>query len=149
MSSLHLNDEGRVLVLAELRNKGIDSLVVVGSRRKVILATSNDGKREIQIRIKTKRRGSWHTTLAESKPSSSVVPLTEEIKFWIFIDFESSPRFWIVPERWIQNDIYEAHEKYLEKYGGHRAQNDDSDHHSVTEDRIAKWEDRWDALKIK
>jgi hypothetical protein len=53
--------------------------------------------------------------------------------FWVFVDFGGEPRYWIVPEWWIRSDIHEAHQQYLQKHGGHRAENDDSNHHSIEE----------------
>lgn len=48
----------------------------------------------------------------------------------------------------MENDIYTAHEKYLAEFGGHRARNDASTHHSTQVSRVAEWKDRWSVLGI-
>jgi hypothetical protein len=48
----------------------------------------------------------------------------------------------------MRNDIYTAHQKYLDKRNGHRAKNDDSTHHSIEEKRLEQWQDRWEILNI-
>jgi hypothetical protein len=63
-------------------------------------------------------------------------------------DYNSAPRFWNVPDLWMKNDIHTAHETYLAEHGGRRAQNDESDHHSIDEKRLAEWEGRWEVLHI-
>ena len=49
---------------------------------------------------------------------------------------------------WIRHDIHEAHQQYLNKHGGHRAKNDDSNHHSINESRLENWHNTWDILGI-
>jgi hypothetical protein len=66
----------------------------------------------------------------------------------VFVDLGGAPRYWIVPDGWIRNDIHEAHQQYLNKHGGHRAQNDDSNHHSINESRLEHWHNKWDILGI-
>jgi hypothetical protein len=68
--------------------------------------------------------------------------------FWVFVDFGGEPRYWIVPEWWMRNDIHEAHQRYLQKHGGHRARNDESNHHSIEESRLERWKNKWDVLNI-
>jgi hypothetical protein len=44
------------------------------------------------------------------------------------------------------NDIHQAHLDYLDKHGGHRAQNDESTHHAISVKRIAGWKDNWEQM---
>ena len=66
----------------------------------------------------------------------------------VLSDPKDGPRFWVVHEWWIRQNIYEQHEKFLECHGGVRPRNPNSTHHSIAEDRIAEWKDRWDILKL-
>ncbi len=78
-------------------------------------------------------------------------PKDDENKFWVFVDLgdtNTSPRYWIVPEWWIKDDIYKAHQAYLSKHGGIRARNPDSTHHSIDDRRLEQRKDRWDILGI-
>ncbi len=137
MNSHELNGKGRDHVKAELQRQGVGSVTSTsrGTRRTYLLATNPDHTRTIELRIKTRRKGDWHTTTLEAKPSTSPLDPKDIRAFWIFVDLGGSPRYWVVPDWWIRNDIHKAHERYLQKHGGHRAQNDDSDHHSIAEKR--------------
>jgi hypothetical protein len=66
----------------------------------------------------------------------------------VFVDLGGAPRYWIVPDRWIRNDIHEAHQQYLNKHGGHRAENHSSKHHAIDESRLENWQNKWDILGI-
>jgi len=75
----------------------------------------------------------------------------EVTTFWIFVDVgqqHTAPRYWIVPQWWIRNDIARAHQAYLDRHGGRRPSNPQSTHHAIEEHRVAQWEDRWDILEI-
>jgi hypothetical protein len=52
------------------------------------------------------------------------------------------PDYYIVPEWWIKNDMYEAHLAYEVKLPL------EAGHHSISLDRIGKWKDRWDILGL-
>jgi hypothetical protein len=73
------------------------------------------------------------------------------VKFWVFVDLGEPnvvPRYWIVPDWWIRNNIYKAHQEYLSKHGGRRARNPDSKHHAIEEKRLSEWQGKWDILGI-
>jgi hypothetical protein len=68
--------------------------------------------------------------------------------FWAFIDPGATPpAAFIAPDAWVRRDISRAHEDYLRRHGGHRAQNDDSDHHAISVARIEQWRGRWELLE--
>jgi hypothetical protein len=48
----------------------------------------------------------------------------------------------------MEDDIYSAHQDYLMRHGGRRAENNDSKHHAIRLDRVQQWEGRWDILGI-
>jgi hypothetical protein len=77
-----------------------------------------------------------------------VTPLTE---FWVFVDLgdlDTVPRYWVVPDWWIRNDIYKTHKAYLDRHGGKRARNPESKHHAIDERRLKDWPARWDILGL-
>lgn len=49
------------------------------------------------------------------------------------------------PEWWIENDIYEAHERYQARHGGKTKA---SVHHAIPRSRIAQWHDQWEQVAI-
>lgn len=148
MNSHELNREGRRRVEAELLQRGAASVTSSGTRKACLYATNSSHSRTIDVLVKTKQKGNWHTKAPEAvetttPPDSSIVS-----KFWVFVDFSGAPQYWIVPDWWIRNDIHIAHKKYLEKHGGHRARNDNSNHHSIEEGRLEGWQDKWEILGV-
>jgi hypothetical protein len=106
---------------------------------------AHDGRRT-RVRVKTRRKGSWHARVSDS--AVTYVP-PEVPTFWAFVDLSGvRPAFYIAPEEWVRRDIARAHADYLARHGGHRARNDASDHHAVQLARIESWRDRWDLLGV-
>ena len=150
MNNHELNREGRQKVEAELLKRGAATVTTTsrGRRRTYLLATNSNHTRTVELRIKARRKGSWHATTDDAKPAARP-PRSEDIKsYWVLVHFSDAPRYWIVPDWWIRNDIHHAHQQYLQKHGGHRAENDDTNHHSIEERRLQQWQDRWDVLGI-
>ena len=78
-------------------------------------------------------------------------PPADETNFWVFVDLgdlDASPRYWVVPDWWIRDNIYKTHKTYLDSHGGKRARNLDSTHHSINESRLEEWQEQWDILGI-
>jgi hypothetical protein len=145
MNSHDLNREARRNVELELQRRGA-AVTSRGTRTIRLHASNLAGTRSGEIRVKAKRKGNWHTTVNEGAPRNS--PLNGAQKFWVFVDLGSEPRYWIVPEVWIRNDIHIAHQQSLNRHGGHRAKNDDSNHHAISETRLEQWQDAWNILGI-
>jgi len=106
-------------------------------------ATNSSLSRTVELQVNSKQKGNWHTTTDETEPSDRPLDF-----FWVFVDLGGTPRYWIVPDGWIRHDIHEAHQQYLNKHGGHRAQNDASNHHAINESRLENWHNTWDILGI-
>jgi hypothetical protein len=143
---------GEHFVVAELNKRGAFAMTFAGNMLKIdLIACNQDQSRTIRIQVKTKRGGkTWHASTNDGRPMEPPVA-KDETTFWIFVnlgDVSASPEYWIVPEWWIQNDIYSAHKSYLQKHGGIRAINPGSRHHAITEDRLKNWFEKWDDLGI-
>ncbi len=148
MKNQEVSLEGQRKIRFELLERGAAS-VRVGATRKVYLhATNSDGTRTVVIRVKTKRKGNWHSSIKEAKRAEHPIKLKDVKNFWIFVDIGGVPRYWIVPDWWMRNNIYEEHQKYLNQHGGHRARNDSSEHHAVKEEHLKIWQNKWDILDI-
>lgn len=139
--------DGIEAVISELRKLGLDP-EVSGGRKKFVRVSSTDNSRTISIKVKTIRDDwNWQTDIGEAEDEQQ----SNENRFWIFVNLKrySAPvQFWIVPDFWLRNDIKAAHQEYLDRHNGHRAQNDTSTHHSINEARISEWKDKWDILDI-
>ena len=148
MNNHEVSLEGRRILEAELLRRGASSVVWQRTRKVLLLATSADASRTVDIRVKVKRRGNWHTTIDEGRAIDGALVPQESGSFWILLDLGGSPRYWIVPEWWIRNHIYETHREYIAEHGGHRPVNDSSRHHSINEMGVAEWQDRWEVLGL-
>ena len=148
MSSQNLNSRARELVQAELLRRGAATVEAHGTKRIYLRAQNPNLDRSVRLRIKAKQKGSWHSNTNEGRPKVEASGDSVESIFWVFVDLSGIPRYWIVPEQWMRNNIYETHQEYLKKHGGHRAVNDASDHHSIVESRLADWEGRWGILGV-
>lgn len=132
---------GQLAVLHKLTSLGARNVVVQkeGNRSFIIFEAPN-GK-TYKVTTRSKRTGTWQTSTRYAAQSSLD---KNDDTFWVFVDLGREPNiFYVTPLSWIRNDIYEAHLAYLDKHGGHRAQNDESTHHSIAVKRIADWKDAW------
>lgn len=141
---------GEHFVVAELNKRGAFAVTFAGNMPKIDLIACNQGQsRTIHIQVKTKRGGrTWHSSIVGSKPMN---PPADETDFWVFVDLgdlNASPRYWVVPDWWIRDNIYRTHQAYLDRHGGTRPRNPDSKHHSIDESRLTEWQGRWDILGI-
>ena len=148
MNNHEVNSEGRRRVEAELLRRGAASVTSNGTRKIYLHANNSNCSRTVELKVKTKRKGNWHTTSDEGKATDTPMDLEDARKFWVFVDLGGEPRYWIVPDSWIRNDIRVAHQRYLNENGGHRPRNDDSNHHSIDESRLENWQDKWEILGI-
>jgi hypothetical protein len=144
---------GEHFVVAELNKRGAFAMSFAGNMPKIdLIACNHDQRRTIHIQVKTKSGGrAFQTSITEGRPTVAYQDPLEEKVFWVFVDLGDkirSPRYWIAPKWWVRNDIYEAHQQYLDRHGGARAKNPDSTHHAIDEKRLEKWQDRWEILGV-
>lgn len=140
---------GEYFVAAELNRRGAYAFTFAGNMPKIDILVSNLNRtRTVSIRVKTRRTGSWQTSIDKGQPSKRN---PKETHFWVFVDLgksEAPPSYYIVPVWWIRNDIYVNHQKYLAKHHGKRKFNPKSKHHGIDLKRIEGWKDRWDLLRV-
>ena len=130
---------GEHFVVAELNKRGAFAVTFAGNMPKIdLIACNQDQSRTVHIQVKTKRGGrNWHASTIGSGPRE---PQTNQTDFWVFVDLgdlNTSPRYWVVQDWWIRNDIYWAHKAYLDRHGGRRPGNEKSTHHAIDESRLA------------
>ena len=90
---------GEYFVAAELNRRGAYAVTFAGNMPKIdILASNSDQSRTVSIQVKTRRSGSWQTSIDQGKKCR---PLDDENNFWIFVDLENPnafPLYYIVPD---------------------------------------------------
>jgi hypothetical protein len=73
-------------------------------------------------------------------------------RFWILVDLGRElavqPAYFVLPEGWILNYIYERSEVHLARHGGQRPNNPRSTHFAIRPRDVAQWHGRWDILPI-
>jgi hypothetical protein len=75
--------------------------------------------RSIETRVKKKIARHLAT---EHRTRDSQTRTDKVDAFSVLVDLGAThPEFYVVPEWWMENDIYEAHQEYLAQHRGHRA----------------------------
>jgi hypothetical protein len=145
---------GEHLVVGELNRRNAYAFMSAGSMPGYdIVACDLARTRAVYIQVKTRRSrsGAWHSSTKEGRPN--VKPRLEETKFWVLVDLHGGdlntpPRYFIVPDWWMRNNIHENHAAYVAKHGGTRARNPKSQHYAIRLDHISDWEGGWEVLKL-
>ena len=115
--------------------------------RKFIIADNKKNTNEIKIIVRSRRKKNWHSSIDDGRLCKK--PEVES-NYWVFVDFTEprSPDYFVIPDWWIRNNIYETYQAYLKRHGGRRRDNPNSRHHAITKESIQQWKDRWDILGI-
>jgi hypothetical protein len=140
---------GEHYVAAEIHRRGAYASTFAGNMPDIdILACNSERTRVVSIQVKTKRARTWQTSIDRGRRAQQ--PTDESLEFWVLVDMATpEPSFYVMPQAWIENDIYKEHRAYLAKHGGVRpGKNPDSKHHSIEPARVIQWRDRWDVLGI-
>ena len=146
VSKQQIDQAGINFVVAELNRRGIVASILANNLFKNIdiIACNSNQARTVMITVKTKRRGVWYASANDGKSSKKI---SDETNFWIFVSIEKInelPNYYIVPEWWIRNDIYnETKDLPLSK-----ANSNTYRHHGINVARIEQWKDRWDILGL-
>ena len=139
---------GEHLVAGEILRRGGWASTFAGNMPDVdVLAANRDQSRTVWIQVKTKRGGAtWQTSINRGRKRTREV---DPDRFWILVDLAGEvPAYFVVPEWWMQNDIYTAHRAYLNRSGGTRARSPDSTHHAIPISRVEQWREHWGELRI-
>jgi hypothetical protein len=140
MNNVDTAQLGIRLVKGELERRGLAVSESYEGRRQVLSADGPGGRR--LIKVSTRTGGTWQTSIEYGER-----PARPEYgnRLWIFVDLSTAaPSFYVVPYRWMSEDIHDGHQQYLRAHGGRRARNQMSTHHAVQLKRIAQWANRWD-----
>jgi hypothetical protein len=142
-----VNLAGRHYAAGELHRRGALDVVIGRTRGEPDLKAANQSRtRMIEIVVRVKTAGDWQVSTDFGVPHK---PEGDPTSFWILVDLrESVPHYFVAPAWWVENNIYEEHQAYLKRHGGHRAISPDSKHHRITDDRVEEWRERWEILGI-
>ena len=146
VSKQQIDQAGINFVAAELSRRGFFASILANNLFKNIdiIATNANQTRTVMITVNTRRRGVWYASANDGKPSKKI---PDETNFWIFVSIgklTELPNYYIVPEWWGRNDIYNETKGFLL----HKAKSNTYMHHGINVNRIEQWKDRWDILGL-
>jgi Holliday junction resolvase-like predicted endonuclease len=126
-------------VVAEIHRRGGYAACFGGNMPEIdVIASDADHHRTVTIQVKAKKGGvTWQTSTTRGRQREAEETST---RFWVMVDLTPEiPVFYVMPEWWIQNNIYEVNNAYLARHGGKRSGNADSKHHKIELRRIEQW----------
>lgn len=141
ISNHEKNKEAQKLLVNKLEQLGAVNIKSAIQNRRKYVECSIQGKKKI-IFYNSKTKGDWQLSLNHSEDCD---PYSKNNKFWILID-TSANKFFVTPERWLAKNMFDVHEIYKQNHGGKRPVNNDSKHHSKSENEIKQWEEAWDIV---
>lgn len=145
MNTLKTAQRGRSLVEAELRRRGAKVTEIRQGRRVVLHALVPGRPDAVKLRVKTRLTGDWQVRITDGKQD----PAPDRDRYWIFVDLSTQPaRLLVTPEASVQLNIYEEHERYLERHGGARAVTPGSTHHKISTSRVEDLDGGWSLLGL-
>ena len=151
-SAIQVGRSAEHFVVAEIHRRGGWAACFGGNMPKIdVLATDVGQTRTVTIQVKAKFGGSaWQTSITRGRRWSPQAFGEDVGRFWVLVDLrQSAPGFYVMPERWIENDIASDHAAYLAAHGGVRpGNNPNSTHHAIQTTRVEQWLERWDLLGI-
>jgi hypothetical protein len=138
---------GEHLVAAEIHLRGGYAATFAGNMPGVDLLASDAARtRTVHIQVKTRTSGTWHSNTGRAQART---PTEDELTFWMLVDLiPQRPEFYVVPNWWIENQMYLDYQAFLARNSGTRPVNPKSTHIGIRTDLVAEWKDRWDILGI-
>jgi hypothetical protein len=109
--------------------------------RRPVLLVERGGLRR-RVRVSAKQTGDWQTSIEYGAEVAS--PELRD-RTWVLVDVGASePEFFVVPEDWMVQNIYETHQRFLARHAGKPVTS--SPHHAIRPRQVEQWRDRWDVV---
>lgn len=138
---------GQYLVAAELTRRGHVATITLRQTQGIdVLASNADGSRQAAIQVKCDQRSGPGWVL-----NAKADHLKSPRLFYIFVRLyggHQPPAYFIVPSRIVADYLTRAHRKWLETPGRGGRAHKDNPVRRFTNDRAAKYADRWDVLGL-
>jgi hypothetical protein len=138
---------GEHLVAAEIHLRGGYAATFAGNMPGVdLLASDALRTRTVHLQVKTRTGRRWQSNIGHAHAHD---PVEGEMTFWILVDLKpEQPEFYVVPNWWMENALYEDYQAFLNRHGGQRPLNPKSKHIAIRTELVMEWRDRWDLLGI-
>ena len=115
-------------------------------QRRILQVANPSRSDSVLVYVRTKRSGDWQGSVGDA----DFDPSPGRNFFWVLVDAaeERRPVFYVARGSWMQADVQAAHEEYLDRHEGKRAESPDSVHHAIRLERIEQWKSRWDIIPV-
>ena len=147
-SAQQIGRAGELFVAAELNRRGASAtLYLTNTPRADVVATSSDGRRTVNIQVKTKgprsRVWQWGLKRAAAERQAS------DTDYMILVDLaDEQPAYYIHRLRDVARDCLARHQAWLAKIGGKRPRNPDSPHTAIGMDMVVSGSGAWELLGV-
>ena len=147
-STQQVGRAGELFAAAELNRRGaLATLYLTNTPRVDVVALSPDGKRTVNIQVKTKGPRSaswpWDTKKAEAELHAP------ETDYMILVDLASEhPEYYICQLSDVAEQCMKRHCAWLEKYGGTRPRNPKSTRTAILMEMVSSGRNAWDTLGV-
>ena len=150
---------GEYLVAAELSRRGLIATTFTGNVPHYDIIASDENGRHVSVQVKTTRSGSWQfgdmsmfcditfdgkrQIVGRAKKS----PVRGLVCVFVRLNTYGEDRFYISPWLKLRDILIRGHKKYLASHNGIRPQKWDSLHGAIDENKLKKFENRWDFVE--
>ena len=136
---------GELFVAVELNRRSISAtLYLINTPRVDVTATSSDGRRTVNIQVKTKRthNPSWQWDIKKAEAERRA----PETDYMILVDLY--PEYYIRRLSDVAEQCLTRHRAWLKEHGGKRPQNDDSTRTAIRMDMVVSGKGAWGVLGV-
>jgi hypothetical protein len=115
-------------------------------QRRILRVTNPTRTDDVLVYARIRRTGDWQGSVRDA----DFDPSPGREFYWVLVDLteDRRPAFYIAPGSWMQADVEGAHQEYLDRHGGKRAESPDSKHHAIRPECIERWKGRWDIIPV-
>lgn len=147
-SAQQVGRAGELFVAAELnRRSALATLYLTNTPRVDVTATSPNGRRTVNIQVKTKRtrNPSWQWDIKKAEAERRA----PETDYMILVDlYHEHPEYYIRRLSDVAEQCLTRHRVWLKEHGGKRPQNNDSTRTAIRMDMVVSGKGAWDVLGV-
>ena len=150
---------GEYLVAAELSRRGLIATTFTGNVPHYDIIASDEKGRHVSVQVKTTRSGSWQfgdmsifcDITFDGKRQivgrAKKCPVRGLVCVFVRLKNYGEDRFYVCPWLKLRDILIRGHKKYLARYKGIRPKKWDSLHGAIGENKLKKFENRWDIIE--
>jgi hypothetical protein len=150
---------GEFLVASELSRQGLIATTFTGNVPHYDIIASDEKGRHVSVQVKTIRDGSWQfgdisqfcdisfRGRRQIVGRAKSCPVRGLICVMVKLEEYGGDKFYILPWVKLREILIRGHKRYLDKHEGVRPKRWDSLHSAISEESLARFQDRWDYIQ--